>query len=57
MSWHGEPIDDLKVKVPKSIPKYTDDYAIEKVRAAIENKKTLKAALPGTSFTFDWNVG
>jgi hypothetical protein len=25
MKWYGDPIDDLRIKVPKSIPKYTDD--------------------------------
>ena len=40
MSWYGEPLDDLIIKVPKSIPKYTDDSTIDRVRDAIQNKQT-----------------
>jgi len=42
MKWYGEPMDDLKVKVPKSLPPYTGDAQIEKLLHAIENKKTHK---------------
>ncbi len=45
MKWYGDPIPDLKVKVPKSIPKYTEDEEIDKVREAIENKKTHKECI------------
>jgi hypothetical protein len=38
MKWYGEPMDDFKVKVPKSLPPYTEDSDIEKLFAAIENK-------------------
>ena len=53
MSWYGEPIDDLKIKVPKSIPKYTDDSTIEKVRDAIQNKKAHKKIIPRDLLLFD----
>jgi len=42
MKWYGEPIDDLKVKIPKSLPPYTEDSQIEKLLHAIETKKTHK---------------
>jgi len=42
MKWYGEPIDDLQVKIPKSLPPYTEDSQIEKLLHAIENKKTHK---------------
>ena len=29
MKWYGEPMDDLKVKIPKSLPPYTEDTQIE----------------------------
>jgi len=40
MKWYGEPVDDFKVKVPKTLPPYTEDSAVEKVISAIESKKT-----------------
>ncbi|MFC1913727.1 tyrosine-type recombinase/integrase [Chloroflexota bacterium] len=42
MKWYGEPMDDLKIKIPKSLPPYTDDTQIEKLLHAIETKKTHK---------------
>ncbi len=45
MKWYGEPMNDLKVKVPHSIPSYTEDGDIGKLLSAIENKKTHKACI------------
>ena len=45
MNWYGEPMNDFKVKVPKSLPTYTDDQDIEKLFKAIENKKTHKGCI------------
>jgi site-specific recombinase XerD len=45
MKWYGEAIDDLKVKVPKSLPPYTDNSDIQKLFSAIENKKTHKSCI------------
>ena len=42
MSWYGEPINDLKVKIPKTLPPYTKDNEVESLFGAIENKKTHK---------------
>jgi hypothetical protein len=36
-------MDDFKVKVPKSLPPYTEDSDIEKLFRAIETKKELPA--------------
>jgi len=33
-------MDDFKVKVPKTLPPYTEDSEIERLFTAIENKKT-----------------
>ena len=44
MKWFGEPLD-FKVKVPKSLPEYTEDSDIEKLIAVIENKKTHKSTI------------
>ena len=44
MKWFGEPLD-FKVKVPKSLPEYTEDSDIEKLIAVIENKKTHKGSI------------
>ena len=35
-------MDDFKVKVPKTLPSYTEDSEIETLFTAIENKKTHK---------------
>ena len=40
IKWYGEPMSDIHVKVPKSLPTYTKDQDIEKLFKAIENKKT-----------------
>jgi integrase len=42
MKWYGEPMDDLKIKILKSLPPYTEDAQIEKLLHAIETKKTHK---------------
>jgi len=39
MKWYGEPMDDLKVKMPKSLPRYTEDDEIEKLLHAIKTTK------------------
>ncbi len=33
MKWYGEPLDDVKVRVPKSLPAYTEDSDVEKLLA------------------------
>ena len=45
MHWYGEPINDFKVKVPKSLPSYTEDNDIDKLFKAIEEKKTHKGTV------------
>jgi site-specific recombinase XerD len=45
MKWYGEPMDEFKVKVPKTLPPYTEDAAVEKLFSAIENKKTHKGCI------------
>jgi integrase/recombinase XerC len=40
MKWYGEPLSDFKVRIPKSLPPYTEDSEIEKLFEAVENKKT-----------------
>lgn len=45
MKWYGEPMDDFKVKVPKTLPPYTEDSEIERLFTAIENKKTHKGCI------------
>jgi integrase len=45
MKWYGEPMDDFKVKIPKTLPPYTEDSEIEKLFNAIENKKTHKGCI------------
>lgn len=45
MKWYGEPMDDFKVKVPKSLPPYTEANDIEKLLDAITDKKTHKGTI------------
>ena len=45
MKWYGEPLEDLKIKIPKSLPPYTDDAKIEKLLRAVESKKTHKGTI------------
>ncbi|MFH1031740.1 MAG: tyrosine-type recombinase/integrase, partial [Chloroflexota bacterium] len=41
MKFYGEPID-IKIKIPKTLPTYTEDGDIDKLFKAIETKKTHK---------------
>jgi len=45
MKWYGEPMDDFKIKRPKTLPPYTEDSDIEKLFAAVENKKSHKGCI------------
>ncbi len=45
MKWYGEPMDDFKVKIAKTLPPYTEDSEIERLFNAIENKKTHKGCI------------
>jgi len=42
MKWYGEPIDDVKIKVPKTLPPYTEDSDIEKILALVSDKRGYK---------------
>jgi len=42
MKWYGEPMDDFKVKIPKSLPPITQDTDIEALFEAIEHKRSHK---------------
>jgi len=46
MRWYGQPIDDFKVRVPKSLPPYIDDIVVQKLLDAIEDHKTHKGSIP-----------
>jgi integrase/recombinase XerD len=45
MKWYGQPIDDYKVKIPRTLPAYIEDDQVEKLLKAIEGKKTHKASI------------
>jgi integrase len=45
MNWYGEPLTDLHIKIPKSLPSYTEDVDIEKLLAAAGDKKTHKGVI------------
>ncbi len=45
MKWYGEPINDLRIRVPKTLPPYTEDADVDKVLDAIKAKKTHKGTI------------
>ncbi len=45
MKWYGEPMDDVKIKVPKTLPPYTEDSDIEKLLAVIPKKRSHKGCI------------
>ena len=53
MKWYGEPMLDLKVKVPRPVPPYTKDSDVEKVRQAMLNKQTHKGTIHRDLLLFD----
>jgi integrase/recombinase XerD len=46
MRWYGQPIDDVKVRLPKSLPPYTEDIVVQKLLDAIDDHKTHKGCIP-----------
>jgi integrase/recombinase XerD len=45
MKWYGEPLLDVHIKIPKSLPDYTEDLDIEKLLDAIGHKKSHKGII------------
>ncbi len=45
MKWYGQPMDEFKVKIPRSLPAYIEDEQIERILNAIDNKKTHKGTI------------
>ena len=45
MKWYGEPMDDFKVKVLKTLPPYTEDSEVERLLSAIGNKRSHKGCI------------
>ena len=45
MIWYREPLDDVKVKVPRSLPPYTEDADIEKLLEAAGRKRSHKGSI------------
>jgi integrase/recombinase XerD len=44
MNWYGELLDDVRVRVPKSLPAYAEDTDIEKLLEAIGLKRSYKGS-------------
>jgi len=42
MKWYGESLDDVKVKVPKTLPSYTEDSDIQRLLDGIGEKRSHK---------------
>ena len=40
VKWYGEPLEDFTVRIPKTLPTYTEDRDIEKLLDAIIQKKS-----------------
>ncbi|MFC2040523.1 tyrosine-type recombinase/integrase [Chloroflexota bacterium] len=45
MKWFGQPMDDFKVKIPRTLPAYIDDDQIEQLLNAFANKMTHKGTI------------
>lgn len=45
MKWYGEPMDDFKVKIPKTLPPFTKDEEIKQLLEAVENKRSHKKSI------------
>ncbi|MFC1906686.1 tyrosine-type recombinase/integrase [Chloroflexota bacterium] len=45
MKWYGQPLDDFKVKVPRTLPPYIEDDQIERILDAIGSKRTHKGCI------------
>ncbi len=45
MKWYGEPMDDCRIKVPKTLPPYTKDSEVERLVSAIGNKRSHKGCI------------
>jgi integrase/recombinase XerD len=59
MKWYGESIDDIKIKVPKTLPPYTEDSDIEKLLAVIPKKRSHKGCIERDQLMvlLDWKSG
>jgi integrase/recombinase XerD len=59
MKWYGEPIDDVKIKVPKTLPPYTEDADVEKLLAVIPKKRSHKSCIERDQLMvlLDWKSG
>ncbi len=42
MKWYGDPTGDVRIKVPKSLPKFTEEEELDKLLDAMKNKKSHK---------------
>ena len=45
MKWYGQPMDEFKVKIPRTLPHYIEDDQIEKLLKAIDSKRTHKGSI------------
>ena len=45
MKWYGQPMDEFKVKIPRTLPAYIEDDQIERLLDAIDSKKTHKGSI------------
>ena len=45
MKWYGQPLEEFKVKIPRTLPPYIEDDQIERILKAIDNKSTHKGSI------------
>jgi len=45
MKWYGQPVDDFKVKIPRTLPPYIEDEQIERILQAMSNKRSHKGTI------------
>ena len=45
MKWYGQPMDEFKVKIPRTLPPYIEDEQIERILQAMVSKRSHKGTI------------
>lgn len=59
MAWYGEPLDDIRIKIPKTLPSYTEDIDVKKLLAAAADKRSYKNVIERDQLLIEtiWRTG
>ncbi|MFC2041127.1 tyrosine-type recombinase/integrase, partial [Chloroflexota bacterium] len=45
MKWYGQPLEEFKVKIPRTLPPYVEDEQIERILQAMSSKRSHKGTI------------